>query len=255
MSDDLELDAPQPDGPPENGSKPRRKRAKKGPVTPPHWGAGELPDQPIPVYYGNSPEAPMHFARCALCPSAVTYQLSTTGAGIIVVERLNMDVFETLGIGANGIPICPHGHGEMRLEDENTLPVGDALAQIAGEQQALFELSKPFNFEDAWIAVADKAEEVKTIAGIYERDAATAKQSKKDLEAAESTLRAMIATLDDRRLQKARETAQRAADADSLESLSVRATAAGKVVDVASLRALTVDERAALEAEIATVQP
>lgn len=167
-----------------------------------------------------------------------------------------MDVFETLGIGSNGIPLCPHSHGEMRLEDERTLPVGEALAQVAGESQpALFELSKPFNFEDAWIAVAEKAEEVKTIAGIYERDAATAKQSKKDLEQAESTLRSMIAKLDERRLQKAREAAHRAADADSLEALAIRATAAGKVVDVASLRALTVDERAALEAEIGEVQP
>lgn len=247
MSDDLELDAPQPDVPPENGSKPaRRKRTKKAAVTPPHWTNGDAP----------ADESPVHLARCAECKAGVTYQLSANGFGIIVVERFNMDVFETLGMGANRIPLCPHGHGEMRLEDENTLPIGEALAQVAGESQpALFELSKPFNFEDAWIAVAEKAEEVKTIAGIYERDAATAKQSKKDLEAAESTLRAMIATLDDRRLQKARETAQRAADADSLESLSVRATAAGKVVDVASLRALTVDERAALEAEIATVQP
>lgn len=247
MSDDLELDATQPDAPPENGSKPRRKRAKKDPVTPPHW---QTSGDPV------ANDTPVHLAKCAICITGVTYRLSASGAGIIVVDRFEMDPTETIGIGPNGIPICPYGHGEMRLEDEKTLPIGDALAQVAGESQpALFELSKPFNFEDAWIAVAEKAEEVKTIAGIYERDAATAKQSKKDLEAAESTLRAMIATLDDRRRQKAREAAQRAEDADSLESLAARATAAGKVVDVASLRALTVDERAALEAEIAEVQP
>jgi hypothetical protein len=191
MSDDLKLDGPQTDAnSPENGTKPRRKRTQKAPVTPPHWSTGELPDQPIPVYYGSI------------------------------------------------------------AEDDKTVPVEEAFALIA-DQQSLFELHKPFNFEGAWIAVAEKAEEVKTIAGIYERDAATAKQSKKDLEAAESTLRAMIATLDDRRLQQARAAAQRAEDADSLEALAVKATAAGKVVDVASLRAMTADERAALETEIA----
>jgi len=197
----------------------------------------------------------VHVAKCDQCPAGVKFQATPSGAGFVVFERYGVEVDTVFGISVDGLPICPNGHGPMTYADDR-LPIGEALTQVAGESQpALFELSKPFNFEDAWIAVAEKAEEVKTIAGIYERDAATAKQSKKDLEAAESTLRAMIATLDDRRRQKAHEAAQRAEDADSLESLAVRATAAGKVVDMASLRALTVDERAALEAEIAQVQP
>lgn len=218
----------------------RQRKPKKAPATPKHWQVAEE-GEPVPE------ESPVHLAKCPECPAGVKYRLSATGASLIVVERYGVDIETGFGIGPDSRPLCPNGHGEMVLQDEQ-IPVGEAMQQVAekvnGEatQLALIDTSKPFNYEDVWRDVAAKQAEVTALERIHSEDAARAKESKKNLEAAQSVLSRMISVYEERRRQKERDAENRQADADSVESFVARLRAIGIDWDVASARALSTDE-------------
>jgi hypothetical protein len=75
-------------------------------------------------------ETQTHLARCADCDFSVRYQPSSSGAGFTL-----LDSDAALGIGDNGRPVCPEGHGEMELADDR-LPAAEAIAHAAEQLDA-----------------------------------------------------------------------------------------------------------------------
>jgi hypothetical protein len=230
---------------PRNGAK-RKPAGKKR--TPPHWQTAATKDEPAPT---PEAQATPHLARCGACDVSVTFTPSASGAGFTVLERsgAGVGIDTTFGIGDNGKPICPNGHGEMSLADEG-MSAAEAFTQAkakvdAATQQALFDTSKPFNFEGAWRDVASQSLAVGELARIHKEDAERAKQSKKELEEGESLLRKMITTYDARRIEKERR--EQAAESNPDERMCLRINALSLPCDVASMRALSTDDRMTVE--------
>jgi len=103
--------------------------------------------------------------------------------------------------------MCPDGHGEMELADEQ-LPVGEAFAKVAEqlaepEQVALPGVFPAFNYQGAYEECEAKAVEVAALRAQYEDDAETAKDSKKAWEKAADTLNKMLLEFRRRRREKA----------------------------------------------------
>lgn len=160
---------------------------------------------------------PVHVVRCTDCPAGVRYQALPSRSGFTVLERYGVDPDQTFGIGTRGQPICPFGHGEMTLADEQ-LPAAEAITQVAEQvngtaaptQAQLFDMAQPFNFEGAWMDIELKNGVVAELARVNEDDAARAKRSRKALEEAQTLLSRMIETYHERRVTKAREAQARA---------------------------------------------
>jgi hypothetical protein len=88
----------------------------------------------------------------------VRYQPLTSGAGFTL-----LDSDAALGIGDNGRPICPEGHGEMELADDR-LPATEAIAHVAeqldAEKQRLPFPIPAYNYQGVLAALVDKRHEV-----------------------------------------------------------------------------------------------
>lgn len=198
----------QPDLPPPPAGRGRKKKADST-RTPSHWQVAETKDEPAPA---PAPAPIPHLATCGSCAAAVKYQPSASGHGMTVLERYGVDVDTTFGLGESGQPICPNGHGEMRLADEQQ-SAADAITEVAEKvngtatatQAQLFDMAQPFNFEGAWMDIETKNGVVAELARVYEDDAARAKRSRKALEEAQALLSRMIDTYHERRVKKARE--------------------------------------------------
>lgn len=197
---------PAVDGPAPRGR--RKKSAKK--ESSPHWRVAETADEPAPA---PEPEPIAHLAKCAQCPAGLKFHSSASGHGMTVLEHYGVTVDTTFGIGEGGRPLCPNGHGEMTLSDEQ-LSAAEAITQVSAQvngsavsptQAQLFEMSQPFNFEGAWMDIEVKNGVVAELARVYEDDAARAKRSRKLLEEAQTLLSRMIETYHERRVKKARE--------------------------------------------------
>ncbi|MGH9371003.1 MAG: hypothetical protein ACRD15_05675, partial [Vicinamibacterales bacterium] len=160
--------------------------------------ADEPTDAPVP-----------HLARCATCGVGVTFQPRPSGSSFVIIARHGIDVDAAFGIGPSGFPICPtDGHGEMQLADEQLVPASEAITQVAEltadqpAQAQLFDTAKPFNFEGAWLDIAQKQQAIDALRRTHEDDAATAKRSKKLLDEALETFGRMVNTYEARRLAK-----------------------------------------------------
>jgi hypothetical protein len=81
---------------------------------------------------------------------------------------------------------------------------GDDI-DAAPAQAQLFELAKPFNFTDAWLAIETQQVVIDDLTRIHEEDATKAKRSKKALDEARAALGQLVNTLKGRRLQKERD--------------------------------------------------
>ena len=187
-------------------------------------GAGAAADAPdLPP----TPDAPEHFAICRAgqCRAALKYRVTSHGGGVMQIETMGVDFDQVFAFSRAGVPICPHGHGEMVLQDED-VPVAEAITTAAAaasvpSQAQLFELAKPFNFEGAWLEIESKQGEIDELARDHEHDAEEAKKSRKALEEARTTLGLMVNRWREQRLKKdrdqqnerdRREAAARAAD-------------------------------------------
>src|SRR5436190_20327908 len=87
-------------------------------------------------------ERPTHLARCAFpldgdgpCGVEVTFRLTASGAGLMVLAVAGAPIDQAFGIGPNAMPLCPHGHGEMQLADE-ALPAAAAVKAALELQDA-----------------------------------------------------------------------------------------------------------------------
>jgi hypothetical protein len=152
-------------------------------------------DTPPPVEPAIE-DRPIHLARCAECAHAVKYRASASGAGFTLVEGTDV----TYGVGADGRPICPNGHGEMTIADDQCKPAAEAITEaaqrVAAEngrpvQGSLPGVLPPFNYEGALRDLVTQAEEVERLRKIHEDDAAKAKKSKQAWEGAEELLTKM----------------------------------------------------------------
>jgi hypothetical protein len=135
-------------------------------------------------------ELPEHLARCAECGFSVRFRALSAGAatGFILIGSE-----QSLGIGDNGRPMCPNGHGEMAIADDQ-IPAGDAITQVAekiAEQQPLFE-PPPFNSENALSAIYAKRHEVADLEREAEDAADASRRAKKALDAGNESLGRLI---------------------------------------------------------------
>lgn len=144
-----------------------------------------------------------HLARCLECDALVKFQPSASGASFIV-----LDTEISYGISSNGLPMCPNGHGEMTVADEQ-LPADEAITQVAQrlddeepQQGTLPGIVPPFNYQGAYLELEEKALEVDRLHHDYVDAAAEAKDAKKAWDKAAETYTKMALELRRRRREK-----------------------------------------------------
>lgn len=152
----------------------------------------------------------LHLAMCRTCDAGVNYNATVSGAGIVVHERYGMDIDQSIGIGEGGLPLCPRGHGEMQLHDEQ-LPAGEAIERVCeqlagGEmeplQGTLPGIVPPFNYQGAYMELEGMAVEVDRLEREYDDAAAVAKDAKKAWDKAEEVYTKMALEFRRRRREK-----------------------------------------------------
>ena len=128
------------------------------------------------------PPAAIHLARCATCDFSVRYSPSSNGHGFVL-----LDSDRALGIGDDGRPICPNGHGEMGIADDR-LPIEQAIGQVAEQlnahQPRLPGIVPAFNYAGAYLELETMSVEADRLHRIWEEDARQAKDSKTQWEEA-----------------------------------------------------------------------
>jgi hypothetical protein len=106
-----------------------------------------------------APDRTDHLARCASCAFTVRFKPLQSGHGFMLVGSE-----ESLGIGEDGRPMCPNGHGQMEIADDQ-LPAAEAfaLAQEQLQDQRPPRLpfpAPPFNYEGALHEIFEKQSEI-----------------------------------------------------------------------------------------------
>jgi hypothetical protein len=151
-----------------------------------------------------------HLARCADCDYAVRYQPSSSGAGFTL-----LDSDAALGIGGNGRPICPQGHGEMELADDR-LPATEAIEQVAeqldAEKQRLPFPLPAYNYQGVLASLVDKRHEVAQLEKRVEGRKEALKAAKDELDAANVQLGRMIDQFEQDEIDRRQALARQEAD-------------------------------------------
>ncbi len=154
---------------------------------------------------------PIHLAKCAECASAVRYRPNVTGTGFFLVDDAPDAAF---GVGDNGRPVCPNGHGEMEIADDK-IPAADAFSEVAAMQQAqqrsLPGLFKPFNFESVFKEIVEQAQRVERLKSEHDAAKEEAASAKKNLDKGAELLMSMTLEFERRRREKPDEAAAAAA--------------------------------------------
>lgn len=152
-------------------------------------------------------EPATHLAKCAECASAVRYR--PLGAGFSLVDD---DGLTTFGVGPHGRPMCPNGHGEMAIADDQLKPAAEAFAEVsqrlhdaAPVQAALPGVLPVFNFQGAYMELEEQALRVESLRKAHEDDAKTARESKKAWDSAELLYTNMAIEFRRRRCEKTSE--------------------------------------------------
>lgn len=150
-------------------------------------------------------ERPMHLAKCAECAVTVQFQPSASGTGFTLVSN---PLGLTFGIGAEGRPICPNGHGEMAIADDQFQPAEEAFALAQerldeAQQAALPGVFPPFNYEGAFGEIVEQARRVELLKADYDEKKQDASDAKKSLDKASELLMKMTLEFERRRKEKA----------------------------------------------------
>ncbi len=163
---------------------------------------GELETGDTPVFSGVEADDPVHLAKCSECASAVRFRPNVTGTGFFLVDEAP-DV--TFGIGPNGRPVCPNGHGEMSIADDK-IPAADAFSEVAAmqgaQQRSLPGVFPPFNFEGAFKEIVEQAQRVENLDSEYDAAKAEASEAKKALDKGAELLMRMTLEFERRRKEK-----------------------------------------------------
>jgi hypothetical protein len=147
-------------------------------------------------------ERPIHLAKCSECSAAVRFRPTSSGAGFAVLERIGVSDDTNFGVGASGGPLCPNGHGEMHLADEQ-LPVEEAFA-LAQEQlretrpPRLPFPAPPFNYEGALHEIFEKQSEITRLEIKFNDADERRKKAKASLDEAREELGKMIDVIRER---------------------------------------------------------
>jgi hypothetical protein len=164
-----------------------------------------IPDTPPPP---NG--APIHLARCIECDYTVRYRPLPSGAGFVQID----DTDRALGVGDNGRPVCPNGHGEMELADDR-LPIEQAMEQaneqLDAQPQRLPYPSPPFNYEGALHEIFEMEKENAILESKFNDADERRKKAKAALDDGRSKLSALIGTLQEREQDRLHEIARREA--------------------------------------------
>lgn len=151
---------------------------------------------------------PAHLAKCAECSAAVKFRPNVTGTGFFLVDA---DPDATFGVGEHGRPVCPNGHGEMSIADDQLKPVPEAFAdaqamllKAEGEavQAALPGVFPAFNFEAVFKEIVEQAQRVERLKANYDDAKAEATEAKKSLDKAAELLMKMTLEFERRRKEK-----------------------------------------------------
>jgi hypothetical protein len=154
-------------------------------------------------------DRPTHLAKCRECGQKMTFRPTSSGFGFTVVNHDNSDAEVSFGVSAAGLPMCPEGHGEMEIADDQ-IPVAEAFGHVAeqlaaGEavQRSLPGIVPVFNYQGAYLELEAKTVEVQALHDQWAEDAETARESKKAWEKSAETLQKMGLEFRRRRREKA----------------------------------------------------
>ena len=141
-----------------------------------------------------------HLARCTQCDFTVTFEPSVTGTSFFLVGS-----DAALGIGPNGRPVCPNGHGEMEIADDQ-IPAAEAISEVARlqhpQQADLPGIIPPFNYQGAYLELEAKAVEVDELHREYVTAAEEARDAKKSWDKAAELFTKMAIEFQRRRREK-----------------------------------------------------
>jgi hypothetical protein len=152
-------------------------------------------------------DGPVHRAKCAECAHAVDFRSTASGRSFILVDPAPDAVY---GVGESGRPICPNGHGEMALADDQFKPAAEAFALAQDQLDAAEEplqrrlpgIVPVFNFQGAYLELETKAMEVDRLHREYKDAAEVAREAKKDWDKAAELYTSMALELRRRRREK-----------------------------------------------------
>lgn len=152
-------------------------------------------------------EQQTHVARCEECPGDMTFRPTSSGNGFMILAINGFDSEATFSVGDNGRPVCPNGHGEMALADEQLPSAHDAITEAAQRLQGAKQASLPgvfpaFNYQGAYLELEAQAERVARLKETAKEDAETARESKKAWEKAAELLTTMALQFEQRRREK-----------------------------------------------------
>jgi hypothetical protein len=155
--------------------------------------------------------AAVHLARCASCDYSVRYRPLASFGGFTLADETDL----LLGIGDNGRPVCPNGHGEMELADDR-LPIDQAMEHVnekLAEPQRLPYPSPPFNYEGALHEIFEMEQANAILEAKFNDADERRKKAKTALDDGRSKLSALIGTLQEREQDRLHEVARREAAA------------------------------------------
>lgn len=210
-----------------------------------------IPEVVDDVVARETPETFAHLGRCAECQFTVRFQLLPSGNGFSREDGGE----ESLGVGEHGRPLCPSGHGELEIADDQ-LPAAEAIGQVAEqlkspEQRHLPGIVPAFNFQGAYLELEVMSVEADRLHRIWEDDAREAKESKTAWEEASKRRDKSALEFRRRRLEKGNDgdPEQGATVADDLPDtadLWELVTAAGQILLPGTIEAWSDEERAAV---------
>jgi hypothetical protein len=171
-----------------------------------------------------------HLARCRTCGIGVTFHPVSSDAFTVIATH-GVPQETTFGIGPQGFPVCPDGHGEMALADEQLVPAHEAISRVAAkvngsnqQQSQLFITAKPFNVDGAMEAIVEKNQDVCRARAEYEGAKSRAAAARKRLDEEASALGDLIGKLSAAMKDRARQIADQAEQA--LEAAEAEAATA-----------------------------
>jgi hypothetical protein len=174
--------------------------------------------------------AMVHLARCTECGICVHYKSLPSGTGFTLVDS---DL--ALGIGDNGRPICPEGHGEMELADDR-LPATEAINQVAediqrgvmtarevrdrddAEKQRLPFPIPAYNYQGVLASLVDKRHEVAKLEKKVDDRKELLKAAKDELDTANVQLGKMIDQFEQDEIDRRQAVARQEADSQREEA-------------------------------------
>jgi hypothetical protein len=156
-------------------------------------------------------ERPMHGAVCDECKHTVAFRMTASGGGFMVINHGYEDHEVSFGVGPNGGPMCPLGHGEMTVADDR-LPASEAIGQVADAVAQRIPFANPaFNDENALEAIFAKNHEFEGFEKVYLDLKEKTKRAKDDMDECAVEQKKLIQHFEQAKAERQAENERRAA--------------------------------------------